>query len=351
MLHGENVHLLVVFNASALALAHASADHRHMAVASTAQCGLVAVALALSLGCGPRNRATDVSAAGGASQSGDAGAAPAGDGATASGAGATDGAATSGGEAGAAAGAAGDQTGDAIGGAPAGPSSSRQTPRPSLTVPGTSAGYWEYLPPHYGNGALYPLLIFGHGAGQSGNGTTELTRVLKHGPPKLIAADQWPEDRTFIVLSVQHTGSGCPSSQEVDDFLTFALGKYDVDPQRVYLTGLSCGANGDWNYLGDHLTERVAAAVLIAGNAGGAFATAMCQLGSVPIWAFHGDADTTVPPAEDGEPIAALRACDPAPVDLRYTLYPGVGHDCWTMTYDLSNPANDIYAWLMSHSN
>jgi len=314
-------------------------------VASTARCGLAASALALLVGCGDGDRPPDVTAAGGAGQSPGAGATSGDAGDVAANAGATSGGA---GPSSGAAGAAGDQPGDAIGGAPAGPSSSRQTPRPSLTVPGTSAGYWEYLPPHYGNGALYPLLIFGHGAGQSGNGTTELTRVLKHGPPKLIAADQWPEDRTFIVLSVQHTGSGCPSSQEVDDFLTFALGKYDVDSQRVYLTGLSCGANGDWNYLGDHLTERVAAAVLIAGNAGGAFATAMCQLGSVPIWAFHGDADTTVhrqkmaSRSQPSEPATRARRPEVHAVS-------GVGHDCWTMTYDLSNPANDIYAWLMSH--
>jgi len=69
----------------------------------------------------------------------------------------------------------------------------------------------------------------------------------------------------------------------------------------------------------------------------------------VPIWAFHGDADTNVSPADDGVPIASLNECDPTPVDLRYTLYPGVAHDSWTMTYDLSNPANDIYAWLLSH--
>ncbi len=246
-----------------------------------------------------------------------------------------------------------DSVGGAVsepaGGAPAGPASGRQTPRPSGSVEGATAGYWEYLPPHYGNGALYPLLLFGHGAGQSGNGTTDLPKVLKHGPPMLIATDQWPEARPFIVLSVQH-GPGCPTSQEVDDFLTFALSRYDVDPRRVYLTGLSCGANGDWRYLGDHLTEKVAAAVPISGNAYPAFETAGCALGSVPIWAFHGSADTTVDPTEDGEPIAALRTCDPPPVDLRYTVYPGLGHNVWTMTYDLSNPENDIYAWLLSHS-
>ncbi len=215
---------------------------------------------------------------------------------------------------------------------------------------GTTAGYWEYLPPHYGNGALYPLLVFRHGIGENGNGTTDLQKVVAHGPPKLIEADMWPEDRKFVVLSVQHPGGDCPSSQEINDFITFAKGKYQVDPKRVYFTGLSCGAIGGWNYLGDHLTQDVAAAVLIAGDARGAWSKAMCNLGTVPIWAFHGDADTTVLPAYDGVPIASLKACtNPAPVDLTHTVYPGVGHDSWTMTYNLSNPANDIYAWLMSH--
>src|SRR5690349_16487504 len=131
---------------------------------------------------------------------------------------------------------------------------------------------------------------------------SDLQKVVVHGPPKLIEADQWPEARPFIVLSVQHPGGDCPSSQEIADFITFAMGKYDVDPTRVYLTGLSCGAIGSWNYLGDHLTEKVAAAVLIAGDARAAFAKAMCNLGSVPIWAFHGDMDPTVLPAYDGVP-------------------------------------------------
>src|SRR5262249_40012367 len=106
---------------------------------------------------------------------------------------------------------------------------------------------------------------------------------------------------------------------------------------------------GSWNYLGDHLTEDVAAAVLIAGDARGAYAKAKCMLGSVPIWAFHGDMDPTVLPAYEAEPIASLKMCDPAPVDLKYTTYPGVGHDSWTMTYALSNPDNDIYAWMLGH--
>ncbi len=239
---------------------------------------------------------------------------------------------------------------DANGGASAGPASGRHTARPVGSFKNNTAGYYEYLPPHYGNGARYPLLVFRHGVGENGNGTTELDKVLVHGPPKLIKANQWPEDRKFVVLSVQHTGGGCPSPDEMDQFLTFALANYDIDPKRVYLTGLSCGSIGSWNYLGDHTNEDVAAAVLICGDGRPAFTKAGCNLGKVAIWAFHGEADASVDPKGSIETIASLKACtNPTAVDVKLTTYPGVGHDSWTMTYDLSNPANDIYAWLMTH--
>lgn len=240
---------------------------------------------------------------------------------------------------------------DPNGGAATGPSSTRQKAVPAGTYPETKMGYYEYLPPHYGNGALYPLLIFRHGIGENGNGTTELQKVLVNGPPKLIQANQWAEDRKFVVLSVQHPGGGCATAQEGDDFIQFALAKYDIDPKRVYLTGLSCGAIGSWDYLGAHTNEVVAAAVLISGNGRPAFAKAGCNLGKVPIWAFHGDMDPTVDPKGSTETIASLEACtNPPAVDAKLTVYPGVGHDAWTRTYNLSSPENDIYAWLMSHT-
>ncbi len=240
---------------------------------------------------------------------------------------------------------------DPNGGAPPGPASGRHTARPSGSMPGTTAGYYEYIPPHYGNGALYPLLVFRHGVGENGTGMQpDLDKVLVHGPPKLIEADEWPEARSFVVLSVQHPGGGCPTPQEMDDFFQFALDNYDIDPKRVYLTGLSCGAIGSWNYLADHTDETVAAAVLICGDGRDAFAKTGCPIGKVPIWAFHGDNDMSVDWEGSADTINALNACTaPAATDAKVTIYPGVGHDSWTQTYNLSNPANDIYTWLMSH--
>jgi poly(3-hydroxybutyrate) depolymerase len=268
------------------------------------------------------------------------------------GAGGASGTATGGGGSGGSAGSGGMMMIDPNGGAPPGPASGRHTARPSGSMPGTTAGYYEYIPPHYGNGALYPLLVFRHGVGENGSGMQpDLDKVLVHGPPKLIEADEWPEARSFVVLSVQHPGDGCPTPQEMDDFFQFALDNYDIDPKRVYLTGLSCGAIGSWNYLADHTDETVAGAVLICGDGRDAFAKTGCAIGKVPIWAFHGDNDMSVDWEGSADTINSLLTCtNPAAVDAKVTLYPGVGHDSWTQTYDLSNPANDIYAWLMSHA-
>ncbi|HEY0132660.1 MAG TPA: hypothetical protein VGB85_01235, partial [Nannocystis sp.] len=89
-----------------------------------------------------------------------------------------------------------------------------------------SAGYYEYTPPGYGGGELYPLLVFYHGIGENGNGDSELGKVLANGPPKLINSDNWAKDRPFVVLSPQHAGGGCPSASEIHDFFTFAMSHY-----------------------------------------------------------------------------------------------------------------------------
>jgi predicted peptidase len=164
----------------------------------------------------------------------------------------------------------------------------------------------------------------------------------------LIARDQWPATRPFVVLSAQHPGSGCPTATEIRAFIAWAMTNYTVDSTRIYLTGLSCGAIGSWNYLGANVDMQVAAAVLIAGDGRGAWGNQRCNLGRVAIWGFHGESDTTVSP--DGTRVAMnnLIACPTPPrKDARHTMYPGVGHDSWSRTYD-SSAGHDIYGWLLS---
>lgn len=214
----------------------------------------------------------------------------------------------------------------------------------STAVPGT-IGYYAYLPESYyfQHSQKYPLLIFLHGSGEKGNGTTELSRVLVHGPPKLINAGQ---PLAFITISPQ-----LPSSQGgwpvglVDELIARARNDYRVDTTRIYVTGLSMGGFGTWAYA-QARPNVVAAVVPIAGagNPGSA-----CTMKNVPAWAFHGEADGTVSDSGSVQMVRAINNCNPAPpVAAKLTLYPGVGHDSWTRTYD-GSAGHDVFAWMLQY--
>lgn len=229
--------------------------------------------------------------------------------------------------------------------------------RPLGTVEGAPLGYLEYLPPDYGDGEPRPLLVFLHGSDEAGDGSeTSLERVDKLGVPQLIAAGDWPEERPFVVLSPQYPTAraegDCALANDVAEFIDFATEHYEVDTTRVYLTGISCGAIGIWDYLAAHGDEAVAAAVPISGQAEWALEEAGCApLAEVPVWAFHGAVDDIVPVVHIEGPMDQIRACEEAePAEMRLTVYSDADHDAWTRTYDLS-AGDDIYAWLLQHEH
>jgi dienelactone hydrolase len=143
----------------------------------------------------------------------------------------------------------------------------------------------------------------------------------------------------------------------IDAFLKWALANYSVDPKRVYLTGLSCGAVGGWDYLAQYKGSLVAGAVLLSGNPGdpalsaSAWGRAGCALGEVAIWAAHGDKDPNVPYAPEHDTLSNVLAC-PAPPRraAMFTDIVDAGHDIWDPIYDLSGGRGDIYAWLLSNA-
>lgn len=232
-------------------------------------------------------------------------------------------------------------------------SSDRYTLRPEGTT-ASPLGFAEYLPPDYADAGDSPLLVFLHGFGESGDGSAEQLELLAATAiPAYLAFDGWPEERPFVVLAPQHEVTDeapCFTPEEIQSFLAYAIEAYDVDPSRVYLTGLSCGAIGAWNYLAAYGDSQVAAVVAIAGDGRPAWDAVGCALGEVPLWAFHGTADDVVDPQGSIVPITNLQACTSPPAeDARLTLYPDVGHDSWTATYALGAD-DDIYAWMLSHS-
>ena len=115
------------------------------------------------------------------------------------------------------------------------------------------------------------------------------------------------------------------------------IAKKPIDTRRIYLTGLSMGGYGTWDLIARQ-PERFAAAIPICG--GGDPATAE-RIKHIPLWVFHGDADSAVKVSRSRDMVAALKQAGGEP---KYTEYEGVGHDSWTRTYK----SPEIYEWLFS---
>lgn len=181
-------------------------------------------------------------------------------------------------------------------------------------------------------GEKWPLLLFLHGAGERGH---DLTRVRRNGPLAVLGEVAIPP---MIIVAPQ-----CPPEQTWDNDILFALldeieATQPVDPDRVYVTGVSMGGFGTWSMaLAD--PTRFAAIVPICG---GAFPYIAYRLKRLPIWAFHGALDDVVPLYESERMVDAIRR---AGGDPRLTVYPDAAHDAWTPTYR----NRELYDWLLAH--
>ena len=185
-------------------------------------------------------------------------------------------------------------------------------------------------------GREYPLLLFLHGRGESGN---DNVAQLKSVPPRLAPAVFAAQPCFVIAPQCPKEGwwMGRPLALALD-LVREAVRELPVDKQRVYISGLSMGGFGTWAALAQE-PKLFAAAIPICG---GGEPASVRKFDRVPIWAFHGEADDVVPVAKSREMVEALRKEKGA--DIRYTEYPGVKHDSWTQTYE--NP--ELYAWLFA---
>jgi predicted peptidase len=211
--------------------------------------------------------------------------------------------------------------------------------------------YRLLMPKPYDAKQKYPLVIFLHGAGERGD---DNEKQLVHGMndfasdevmakfPALVFAPQCPSGEQWG--GINRLAKSPTPPDEFTPALAAALKAVDslrkefsIDDKRIYITGLSMGGYGSWDALAKR-TELFAAAAPICGGGDPAQAS---KFKDIPIWAFHGADDQTVPVERSREMIEALKAAGAKP---KFTEYPGVGHNSWAQTY--SDPA--LYEWLFA---
>jgi predicted esterase len=227
------------------------------------------------------------------------------------------------------------------------------------------SGYYESLPNDYAtSGKKYPLLIFLHGLGEVGNGSSsEIKSVLRNGPPKVINDGKFPanfrvnnQDFSFIVISPQ-LNANIRNASVVSSLIDYVVSKYRVDTDRIYLTGLSMGGGISWIYAGDKAaySNRLAGLAVVCGNTNAFTSMAKNIAGAnLPVLITHNEGDPTVPVVYSKNWQTMLTGITPKmnPQSI-FDLFEGVNsHDAWSKTYDLSYNINgrNLYEHLLQFS-
>jgi predicted peptidase len=216
---------------------------------------------------------------------------------------------------------------------------------------GREMRYMVWLPDGYGDDRdrRYPLIYFLHG---SGDDDYDSTFVASFGLPAVLVLDEQPEDFEFVVVSPQAepgtTWYAGTQPEVVDALLQEMLDTYLIDPDRVYLTGLSMGGFGSW-HIASRYPERYAAMASLSGSGYQRAETPdpdfACPLIDVPILVVHGEQDVIA----DYEAVRSQvetweELCDAA---VEWRTYPDEGH---FGAYEIAYRDPAFYDWLLQHS-
>ncbi|MEO5683537.1 MAG: T9SS type A sorting domain-containing protein, partial [Chitinophagaceae bacterium] len=175
---------------------------------------------------------------------------------------------------------------------------------------------------------------------------------------------------SFVVLSPQlSTQYGYWPPYYVKEMIKYAKANLQIDPDRIYITGLSLGGGGTWRVATDSenwdysFDAGIAAIAPVCGTQEMNDANYCATIGAnhLPVWAFHSMDDGTVGvgATQHGEILSNTCGVTPA---IKLTYYQSGGHyGAWANAYDTghitrtvngggnftANP--NLYEWFLSN--
>ena len=218
----------------------------------------------------------------------------------------------------------------------------------------TRIPYYIFVPANYNPSLKYPLVLGLHGSGESGDNPSAV---------KLNSlATVWAKDANQFKFPCFILIPQCPANAwwggdgllPVSEILDSILIEFSIDTNRIYITGLSMGGYGTWEFI-TRFPDKFAAAVPMSGGGDSSKAEIIKH---IPIWNFHGEVDNVIPVANSRNMITALERhgrtviytdcynddCTGLPdsiitekiksgINLLYTEYRNAGHNIWNMAY------------------
>ena len=213
---------------------------------------------------------------------------------------------------------------------------------------GGTLPYRLHVPAKPEPGRLYPLVVHMHGAGSRGTNNLDQIRnggadfilwAKRRGEEFVFLAPQCPAERKWVDSSQRAMkATPTPYMRMAIEIIDDAIKRYPVDLNRIYVMGISMGGYATWE-LCERRSELFAAALPCCGGGDPSLASRMAN---IPIWAFHGDMDESVPVSRSRDMVAAIKAAGGTKV--KYREYAGKGHNVWTPTFS----DDSVFDWLFS---
>lgn len=147
----------------------------------------------------------------------------------------------------------------------------------------------------------------------------------------------------FYPQNLNGWGSGGLANTNTYDvirIIRLLIKKYNIDPNRIYIHGLSDGGAGAYKVMRSAPWLFAAALPMSAvDNASIVDYQLYPYIASVPLWTFQGGTDGNPLPANTFAYVQSMRNNG---LDVRYTLYPTLGHGTWNAAY----AEVDFFTWM-----
>lgn len=202
--------------------------------------------------------------------------------------------------------------------------------------------YLLYLPDGYDpedTETRWPVIFFFHGIGESGSNLEDVAKsgmpdYLRKGGkvPAIMIAPQCPGNSHWADTNVEE--------KKLVQFVPEIMEKYNIDADRMYLTGLSMGGRCTWK-LALAMPDTFAAIAVCCGRTN---TYEFDTIADMPIWMFHGCGDTTTSFDNVNLIIPELIKNDHRYFKL--TAFPQNGHTIWDIVYF----RGELYEWLLTQS-
>jgi predicted peptidase len=226
----------------------------------------------------------------------------------------------------------------------------------SVNINANCGGVYKAIPERYdSSNKRYPLLVFLHGIGELGNGTTDLVRISNTPVAARIRNKTFPikftvkgQDFSFIVLSPQF--KNWPGPADVEAVISYAKQTLRIDTTRVYVMGMSMGGGATWEY-GAAYAAKVAAIVPICGASSPDLTRSKkIAAANLPVWAFHNTDDPTVTVANTNQYVENINAQKPGIPAIK-TISATGGHDAWSKATNPAYKENNMntYEWMLQY--